>query len=126
MDFNITSTNTGRYYYFNAVLNGERIGKVCVDLDSDDANRYVKAYGGKFAKIILVQTSSKYCRRGVATALLNEVVETLKDYNLYLNVVPIKRDSTDKDRSELVAFYSKFGFRKYDDDICTTTMVKLN
>lgn len=124
MVFNITTTKTNRYYYFNAMLGGERIGKVCVDLDSEDANRYVKAYGGRWAKIILVQTSTQYCKKGIATSLINKVLETLGDYNLYLNVIPIKRDATDKDKSQLVDFYSKFGFRKYDADICTTTMIR--
>ena len=125
MTFDITVTKTNKYCYFNAVLNGERIGKVCVDLNSDDANRYVKAYGGKFAKVVLVETSPKYCGQGVATAMLNKAIEALSDYNLYLNVIPQRRNDADKDKNQLIDFYSKFGFKKYEDDICTTTMVRV-
>ena len=125
MTFDITVTKTNKYCYFNAIYNGERIGKVCVDLSSDDANRYVKAYGGKWAKVVIVETSSSYCGKGVATALLRKVVEVLGDYNLYLNVVPLKRNSADKDKSQLIDFYSKFGFKKYEGDICVSTMVRV-
>ena len=124
MDFDIEVNKTGRYCYFNAMNNGERIGKVCVDLDSEDTGRYVRDYGGKWAKIVLVETAVGYCGKGVATALLNKVLEELKEYNLYLNVVPLERNKTDKDKFQLIAFYSKFGFKKYERDICVSTMVR--
>ena len=124
MALEITTIKTVRYCYINATFNGERVGKVCIDLDADDANRYVKAYGGNFAKIVIVETSSAYRGTGIATAMLNKAIEVLKDYNLYLNVIPMKRDVEDKDKDQLVNFYSKFGFKKYDADICTTTMIR--
>ena len=125
MALEITTIKTVRYCYINATFNGERVGKVCIDLDADDANRYVKAYGGNFAKIVIVETSSAYRGTGIATAMLNKAIEVLKDYNLYLNVIPMKRDVEDKDKDQLVNFYSKFGFKKYDADICTATMVRI-
>ena len=125
MTYNISTIKTVRYCFINATLGDERIGKVCIDLDSDDANRYEKAYGGKFAKVVLVETSPKYCGQGVATAMLNKAIEALSDYNLYLNVIPLKRNSADKDKSQLIDFYSKFGFRKYEGDICVSTMVRV-
>lgn len=124
MALKITTIKTVRYCYINAIFNDERVGKLCIDLDADDANRYVKAYGGNFAKIVLVETSSAYRGMGIATAMLNKAIEVLKDYNLYLNVIPMKRDDGDKDKDQLINFYSKFGFKKYEDDICTTTMVR--
>ena len=124
MALEITTIKTVRYCYINATFNGERVGKVCIDLDADDANRYVKAYGGNFAKIVIVETSSAYRGTGIATAMLNKAIEVLKDYNLYLNVIPMKRDDEDKDKDQLINFYSKFGFKKYDADICTTTMIR--
>ena len=124
MALEITTIKTVRYCYINATSNGERVGKVCIDLDADDANRYVKAYGGNFAKIVIVETSSAYRGTGIATAMLNKAIEVLKDYNLYLNVIPMKRDDGDKDKDQLINFYSKFGFKKYDADICTTTMIR--
>ena len=124
MALEITTIKTVRYCYINATFNGERVGKVCIDLDADDANRYVKAYGGNFAKIVIVETSSDYRGTGIATAMLNKAIEVLKDYNLYLNVIPMKRDNGDKDKDQLIKFYSKFGFKKYDADICATTMIR--
>ena len=124
MKFDIEVTRINNYIYIKAVLSGERIGKVCVDLDSDDSTRYVNSFGGRFAKIVLVWTSPSYCRQGIATALLNKTVEILKDWNLYLNVIPQKRNENDMDRNQLIAFYSRFGFERYEADICTVTMIK--
>ena len=124
MKFDIDVVKTYRYCYINARYNGERIGKLCVDLDSEDVTRYTKVHKGKFAKIILVSTSEKFVGRGVATALMNKAIETLKDYNLYLNVISLKRNDNDKDKHQLMEFYKKFGFKQYDDDICTTTMIR--
>ena len=125
MNFDIKVTRTDRYCYINAISNGERIGEVCVALNSDDTARFVKRYSGKFANIVLVCTYEKYTRQGVATALLNKTIEVLKDYNLYLYVIPSKRNSNDKDRNQLIAFYSKFGFERFKDDILLTTMVRI-
>ena len=36
----------------------------------------------------------------------------------------MKRDNGDKDKDQLIKFYSKFGFKKYDADICATTMIR--
>ena len=124
--FKIEIVKTNKYCYFNAVKDGERIGKLCIDLDSDDATRYIKKFGGKFAKIIIVSTSPRYVGQGIATALLNKAIETLRGWNLYLNVIPLKRSTDDKDRDQLIKFYSKFGFERYDEDLCTITMIKMN
>ena len=59
MQWNIEVIRTNKYCYINAISNetGERIGKVCIDLDSEDKTRYENIYNGKFAKIILVSTT---------------------------------------------------------------------
>ena len=124
MDFDIKVIKASKYCYIKAVIGSVDIGEVCVDLNSEDDTRFVKRYSGKFAKIVLVHTSEKYTRRGVASALLNKTIEVLKDYNLYLYVIPSKRNSRDKDKDQLVSFYSKFGFEK-TDDILMTTMVRI-
>ncbi len=123
--FNIEITRTNRWCHVIAVRDGERIGKVCVDLDSPDKTRYERSLNGPCAKIIIVETSPRYIGHGIATALLNKTIQVLNDYNLYLNVIPQKRNDKDKDKNQLINFYSKFGFKKYDADICTTTMVRL-
>ncbi len=121
MKFHIEIKHTSRYCYINAInSNNERIGKVCIDLDSEDTNRY-KVNNKQTAKIILIWTSESYCGQGVATALINKIIELFNDYILYLNVVPLRND---KDKNGLIKFYSKFGFKKYDKDICVTTMIR--
>jgi GNAT superfamily N-acetyltransferase len=124
MQWNIEVTRTPRYCYINAISNNERIGKICVDLQSEDANRYKTVCKGNLAKIILIQTNVSVCGQGIATALLNKTIEELADYNLYLNVVPLVRTNKDKSKNELIKFYSKFGFKKYKEDICVTTMIR--
>ena len=126
MNYKISVIKSSKYCYaFAENDNGERIGKLCIDLDCEDVNRYKKVYSGKFAKIILVSTVESAVGQGVATAMMNKVIEVLSDYNLYLNVIPLKRNDKDKDKNGLINFYSKFGFKKYDGDISVTTMIRL-
>ena len=124
MDFDIKVIKASKYCYIKAVIGGVDIGEVCVDLNSEDDARFVKRYSGKFAKVVLVHTSEKYTRQGVASALLNKTIEVLNGYNLYLYVIPSKRNSRDKDKNQLVSFYSKFGFVQ-TDDVLVTTMVRI-
>ena len=125
--YHIEIIKTSRYCYINAISdNNERIGKVCIDLESEDSNRYKNiCIGNNIAKIILVQTNESICGNGIATALLNKVIETFNNYNLYLNVVPLIRSNKDKSKNELINFYSKFGFIRYNKDICVTTMIRV-
>ena len=117
MKWNIEVIMTSRYCYINAISDAnERIGKVCIDLDSEDSNRY-KNHNNKAAKIILIQTNQSVCGHGIATDLLNKTIEVLNGYNLYLNVIPLRNDKT---KDDLIKFYSKFGFKKYNNDIITT------
>lgn len=126
MNYSIEVIQSGRYCYINAISDTkERIGKVCIDLDSEDIARYKNIYKGKFAKIILVSTSINFCKQGIASALMNKAIDTLNDYNLYLNVIPLRKSDNDKDKNGLIDFYSKFGFKKYDEDISITTMIRL-
>lgn len=121
-DYDIHITRTQRFCYINAISKSSniRIGKVCIDLDSEDATRY-KVPNKPIAKIILVATNSSECRKGIATSLLNKTIEIFHNYVLYLNVVPLRND---KDKNGLIKFYSKFGFKRYNKDICITTMIR--
>lgn len=121
-DYNIHITRTKRFCYINAISKNSniRIGKICIDLESEDSARY-KVLNKPIAKIILVSTNSSECGKGIATALLNKTIEIFNNYVLYLNVVPLRND---KDKNGLIEFYSKFGFKKYDKDICITTMIR--
>lgn len=122
MNYNISVIKTQRFCYINAISKSSniRIGKVCIDLDSEDSARY-KVANKPIAKIILVATNPSECGKGIATTLLNKTIETFHDYVLYLNVVPLRND---KDKNGLIEFYSKFGFKRYDKDICVTTMIR--
>lgn len=121
-DYDIHITRTQRFCYINAISKSSniRIGKVCIDLQSEDSTRY-KVLNKPIAKIILVSTNSSECGKGIATALLNKTIEIFHNYVLYLNVVPLRND---KDKNGLIEFYSKFGFKRYDKDICVTTMIR--
>lgn len=123
MEYHIEVIRNSRYCYINAISNDKniRIGKVCIDLDSEDSSRY-KIYTCKVAKIILVQTNQSVCGQGIATALLNKTIEEFNDYILYLNVIPLRSNNTKED---LIKFYNKFGFKKFNNDI-VTVMIKRN
>lgn len=125
MKYHIEHIQTSRYYYFNAISDdtNERVGKLCVDLNSEDSSRYT-IYNKKVAKIILVHTNSSACGNGIATALLNEAIDKFNNYCLYLSVIPLRNCSKDKDKLGLINFYSKFGFKK-DNDVCITTMIRV-
>ena len=126
MDFNVQVIKTQRYCYINAISDtNERIGKLCIDLESEDYNRYKT--NKHIAKIILVSTNQSVCGNGIATALLNKAIELFNDYTLYLNVVPLPRTNENPkyiSKLGLMNFYSKFGFKRYDKDICVTTMIR--
>lgn len=121
MNYHIEVIQTSKYCYINAISDtNERIGKVCIDLDSEDSNRY-KNHNNKAAKIILIQTNKSVCGQGIATNLLNKTIKEFKDYVLYLNVIPLRNDKT---KDDLIKFYNKFGFKK-DNDVCITTMIRV-
>lgn len=127
MNFNIQVIKTKRYCYINAISDktGDRIGKLCIDLESEDSNRYKT--NKPIGKIILVSTSQSACGNGVATALLDKAIELFNDYTLYLNVVPLPRTNENPkytSKTGLMNFYSKFGFKRYNKDICVTTMIR--
>ena len=75
MNFNIQVIETKRYCYINAISDktGDRIGKLCIDLESEDSTRYKT--NKPIGKIILVSTNQSACGNGVATALLNKAIE---------------------------------------------------
>ena len=130
MKYYIEVNNTKNFCYINAIdsITKERIGKLCIDFNSEDSNRYKNVcVGNKIAKIIYVITNISACGHGVATSMLNKAIELFNDYNLYLNVVPMPRQSENKNfrnKKGLMRFYKKFGFVHYTEDICVTTMFR--
>ena len=72
MQYHIEVIKTSKYCYINAISdNNERIGKVCIDLQSEDSIRYENIYKRKFAKVILVSTAVNACGKGIARQLIN-------------------------------------------------------
>ena len=130
MKYFIEVNNTQNFCYINAIdtVTKERIGKLCIEFNSDDSVRYKDiCVGNNIGKIIYVITNISACGHGVATSMLNKAIELFNDYNLYLNVVPMPRQSENKkfrNKKGLMRFYKKFGFVHYTEDICVTTMFR--
>lgn len=130
MNYHIEVNNTQNFCYINAIdtVTKERIGKLCIKFNSDDSARYKDiCVGNNIGKIIYVITNISACGNGVATSMLNKAIELFNDYNLYLNVVPMPRQSENKkfrNKNGLMRFYKKFGFVHYTEDICVTTMFR--
>ena len=130
MKYFIEVNNTQNFCYINAIdcNTKERIGKLCIEFNSGDSVRYKNiCVGNNIGKIIYVITNISACGNGVATSMLNKAIELFNDYNLYLNVVPMPRQSENKkfkNKNGLMRFYKKFGFVHYTEDICVTTMFR--
>lgn len=130
MNYHIEVIETAKYCYINAIdyNTKERIGKLCIEFNSGDSVRYKNiCVGNNIGKIIYVITNISACGNGVATSMLNKAIELFNDYNLYLNVVPMPRQSENKkfkNKNGLIRFYKKFGFVHYTEDICVTTMFR--
>lgn len=124
MKFHIDVSTTNRYCYLTAISDktNNYIGKACIDLDSEDANRY-KTLNKRAVKVILVWTAESSCNQGIGTALMNKIIELFNNDIIYLNVIPIRNTKFDKNKNGLIEFYSKFGFKRYEKDICVTTMI---
>lgn len=132
-DLVLEVTRSERYLYINAYLDGERIGKLGVDFEVEYSRFANYCVGDKLAKIVYVFTNESYGYCGVATKMLRKVVEELKGYNLYLDVIPtirkhgLSKYQTVKGATQgLVEFYGKFGFRKVKESCATTMFRKSN
>ena len=130
MNYHIEVNNTQKFCYINAIdtVTKERIGKLSIEFKTDDAVRFKDiCAGNKFGKIIYVITNISACGNGIATSMLNKAIELFSDYNLYLNIVPMPRE-TENRRFRTVGglrkFYRKFGFRHYNGDVCLPTMFR--
>ena len=94
------------------------MGKVCVELDTDDYPRYKNLCNGKnIAKIVRVETEREYCGYGVASAIIRRILYYFYDYNFILLCSPSPRGHNDtlKTVTDLKNFYSKFGFKKTNE-----------
>lgn len=116
-EIKIETSSSDKYYYINAYINDERVGKLGIEYKDEN-----------LVKIIYVITNKGYTGRGIATTLLNKAIEQFKGYTLYLNVVPMPREGENlnyRTVKGLTEFYKKFGFVR-NSDPCLPTMIKIN
>ena len=118
MKIRLETLKSGVYIYINAYDNdGVRVGKLGIE---DKGNNKVH--------INYVVTNISCTGRGIATMLLNKVIEIFKGYEISLLVKPMPRDNENikyKTVKGLREFYSKFGFVRTDDP-CLVTMILKN
>ena len=77
-------------------------------------NRYKHfCNGDKLLKIVRLETSPNHVGEGIASSLMNNFIDSYKDYNIYLLVSPQAREKdTLRSVTDLKKFYEKFGFKK--------------
>lgn len=69
--------------------------------------------GDKLLKIVRIEVKSEETNKGVASALMKNMIDTYKKYNIYLLCHPMPRGDCDKHKTtvqDLKRFYGKFGF----------------
>ena len=66
--------------------------------------------GNKCAYIYRIETSYSMLGNGIATSLIQKLLDTYKEYNFYLCAIPSKRGDKDMGYEQLKKFYNKFGF----------------
>ena len=115
----IESFNTETHHYINVYDETERIGKLGIELISEDK-----------VNIAYVVTNIRYINKGIATMMLNRAIETYGNREISLLVKPMPRESDKyKNVGELMKFYEKFGFEKidrYNDNAMADVFMKLD
>lgn len=106
-----------RYHYFNAIDDDERqVGGVAVEHDEYMHHAYkehCKAGELKCAKIIYVTVDKSHRCQGIASALLKKTLDYYKDWDVFLNVVPLDtKQERHNSVQSLTKFYEKFGFKR--------------
>ena len=131
MRFRIKERKHNGFYYFTAFDELDVcIGQLSMDIRNAEYGRFSEqCIGDKIAKIVIVSTNIDYCNKGVATSLFNAAIERFKDWNLYLNIVPLPRLGENikyRTVSGLRDFYSKFGFEYCTNSYPPTMFRKAN
>lgn len=113
----IKTLSTKKYYYVNAYIMGVRVGKLGIEY-----------CGSNKIHINYIITSESYTGKGIATMLLNNIIEKFKGYEISLLVVPMPREAENikyRTVKGLTEFYNKFGFKRTGDP-CLVKMVLKN
>lgn len=116
-------------HYFNAYDDDNtHIGGVAVE-HSDFMHYAYKEHCNtdelKCAKIIYVHVFKQFRCKGCATALLNKVLDYYKDWDVFLNIIPLdpKQDGFNTVKG-LTKFYEKFGFKRCENPGNLPAMVR--
>jgi ribosomal protein S18 acetylase RimI-like enzyme len=113
MDIRFEKITTPKTICFEArdLITNRRVGAVVL-CNNVSFNRFRHlCNGNKLLEVRCVATNLECRRRGIASALLNKVIEEYKDYNLFLLCSPSHEcDEKYKNISNLKKFYRKFGF----------------
>ena len=125
MTYKVEVNKTKRFHYFSVFDgNGERIGWSDVEITNMPHytfKEHCKTTEDKCAEIVLVRTAKSHRKNGIATTILNKIVEIYKNYDLFLIVSPLDMDNT---IASLTSFYEKFGFKRCESGGSTPTMVR--
>jgi ribosomal protein S18 acetylase RimI-like enzyme len=109
--------STDCYYYINAYINEDRVGKLGIEYKGDNK-----------IHINYVNTDIKHTGEGIATMMLNKAIEIFKGYEISLLVKPMPRIGEKikyTTTKGLIEFYKKFGFERTEDP-CLVTMILKN
>ena len=122
-NMNIKYLHYNDNFYIYALDKGIQLGVIVLDINCIEYPRY-KEYcnGNKFAKIVRVETNPNYVGKGIASKLINLAINKFNDYNFVLLCSPSKRNvdnDTLKTPSDLMMFYSKFGFVRTNEFLPT-------
>ena len=125
MKLKITDKDGVHFHYFYAFgEDNNDIGSIGVEKDNIMHYQFKELCNetaDRCAKIVYVKVNKSYRRQGVATEMLKKVIETYKDWDLFLQVSPLDMDNT---VYTLTKFYEKFGFKRCESFGSVPTMIK--
>jgi GNAT superfamily N-acetyltransferase len=122
--FEVSNYKSPKYHYFTAYDGIKAVGGATVEPNDHmhyAFKEYCKADKDKCAKIVYVQTNASRRGEGIATTILNTIIEMYKDCDIFLQVIPLDKTNT---VTTLTSFYEKFGFKRCETAGILPTMVR--
>lgn len=113
-----------KYHYFTAYDGIKAVGGSTVEVSENmhyAFKEYCKADKDKCAKIVYIQTNTSRRGEGIATTILNAIIEMYKNCDIFLQVIPLDKTNT---VATLTSFYEKFGFKRCETAGILPTMVR--
>jgi GNAT superfamily N-acetyltransferase len=122
--FEVCNYKGNSYHYFTVYDGTKAVGGSAIEI-SDIMHYTFKSYCNanedKCAKIVYVQTNKSRRGEGIATTIFNTIINEYKDWDLFLQVMPLDETNT---VATLTSFYEKFGFKRCETAGILPTMVK--